>query len=443
MSSYAVEVVSTLKSPDGMPYTVPLGKNTILIGDNESGKSAIAESLQLARTGSAFGLLYRDKPVKAGTLLSALIPLGADNAQASALLESGETCTWNLKRGSSTKQEGPVGTSLSIAELHAVMAASLETKVKFFWERIFWKIEYQELFDQLEPPMQEALLLVCPVGKPVDLSELLGKIGKLQREQSNTVKAGQIALESLGSVRKFSDDELRGVWDTMNRGLIRDIVKVMYRDNKSDPSLQLGAGIDYLIDYLGGKDALRRVGSTEEAGADLSEILLHRRLNRAAVAAKNGEIRAGDLRESLKALRTAILNVMIAAVSAASDEFIRKISAFLPKEEGFIFEPGSPGFPIGLSREEETHTALSGSTEARLLAAIAAGLSDESDLIIVDDRMWDPATLRRTMIALEKAPAQVVIMSTIEPKGRKRGAWTYVKVSRESGEPLDIENISK
>ena len=72
--SFAVKMVSNLKSPNGDPYSVELSKNTILIGDNESGKSAIAESLQLARTGSAFGLLYRDKPIKDGSLLQHLIP---------------------------------------------------------------------------------------------------------------------------------------------------------------------------------------------------------------------------------------------------------------------------------------------------------------------------------------------------------------------------------
>lgn len=443
MDSYAIEVVSTLKSPDGLPYTVPLGKNTILIGNNESGKSAIAESIQLARTGSAFGLLYRDKPIRASNLLSALIPNKSDSAQVSVLLKNGEVCKWDLSRGSSAVRAGPTGTVLSVAEIHSVMAASLETKVKFFWDCMLYKIEYPNLLEKLAPHAQETLLLVWPVGKTVALSDLLGKIGKLQREQSNTVKAGQIALESLGSVRSSSDEELHGVWDAMSRGLIRDIIKVMYRENKVDPSLQLGPGIEYLVDYLGGKESLRRVVSSEDAGADLSDVLLHRRLSRAAVSAKNGELRAAELLESLKALRIAIIDIMITGINSASAKFIEKVSAFLPKDDEFIFEAGRQDFSIGLRRLEETHTALSGSTEARLLAAIASGLAEEDDLIVVDDRMWDPATLRKTMIALEKSPAQVVIMSTIKPKGRKRGAWTYVRVSREGGEPLTVEDISK
>jgi hypothetical protein len=44
------------------------------------------------------------------------------------------------------------------------------------------------------------------------------------------------------------------------------------------------------------------------------------------------------------------------------------------------------------------------------------------------------------MIALEKSPAQVVIMSTISPKGRARKAWKYVKISREAGKPLEVSD---
>ena len=65
--------------------------------------------------------------------------------------------------------------------------------------------------------------------------------------------------------------------------------------------------------------------------------------------------------------------------------------------------------------------------------------TDSNDLIVVDDRMWDADTLKKTMTVLEKAPCQVIVMSTIKPKGRKRGAWTYIQVCRTPGEPLSTE----
>ncbi len=444
--SFAVKMVSNLKSPNGDPYSVELSKNTILIGDNESGKSAIAESLQLARTGSAFGLLYRDKPIKDGSLLQHLIPREEETGRVRVMLDDGETCTWTMEEGKRPTRKGPNGASLSIAELHAVMGGNAETKIKFFWERLCKEIELGELLAALAEREQKTLLLVCPGDRStVNLTEVLAKLGKLQREQSNIVKAGQIALESLGSVRQVDDDELKGALDAVQRGVIRDIIKVLYRDNKADPTIQAGPAIQYLVDYLGGKEAIRRIPDSEETTSELCEALLHKRLGRAAVAAKNGELRASELRDSLKVLKGALLKVMAKGLLAIGSAFAERVGSFLPEGDDFMFLPSNgTTFAIGLDRGSEedkaSFTALSGSTEARLLAAIASALAGPSDLIVVDDRMWDAGTLRRTMVALEKAEAQVVIMSTIKPKGRKRGAWKYISISRTPGQALEISD---
>ena len=448
MNNHAVEIISNIKSPDGNSYRVPLGKNTILIGENEAGKSAVAESLQLARTGGAFGLLYRDKLVKDGKLLSHLIPLldSEDRARAVAKLENGETCSWTLERGKRPKKEGQTGSVLSVAELHGIMAGTTESKVKFFWNRLCEPISVTQLLGDLPEDMHETLVLVCPLEGKINLSDLLDKIGKFYRNQGDVVKAGQIALESMGSIRPITEDELHGVWDAIQRSMVRDVTKAMYRDYKADPSLQLGPAIQYLIDYLGGKAAFKNITVTDESASDLSEVLMHKRLSRAAVAAKNGELRAATLRDSLKKLKVAVLELMKSAITAASEEFCKKINGFLPDDEELMFEMDGADFDIGLWKMypeeggQDGHLALSGSTEARILAAIASGISGKDDLIVVDDRMWDGSTLRRTMIALEKSPAQVIIMSTIPPKGRARKSWKYVKISREAGKPLEISD---
>lgn len=446
MNNHTVEIISNIKSPDGNSYRVPFGKNTILIGENEAGKSAIAESLQLARTGSAFGLLYRDKLVRDGKLLSNLIPVGEDRARAVAAFENGETCSWTLERGKRAQKKGQRGSVLSVAELHTIMAGTNESKIKFFWERLCEPVSVTDLMAGVPEDLHETLVLVCPLEGKINLTELLDKIGKFQRNQNDVVKAGQIALESMGSIREITEDEMHGVWDTIQRAMVRDVTKAMYRDHKADPTLQLGPAIQYLIEYLGGKEAFKKISITDEAASDLSEVLMHKRLSRAALAARNGESKASSLRDSLKALKVAVLNLMKASITAVAEEFCERIGAFLPEDEEFLFEIDGGDLDIGLWKvypEESTrdgHIALSGSTEARILAAIASGLAEENDLIVVDDRMWDSDTLRKTMIALEKSPAQVVIMSTISPKGRARKAWKYVKISREAGKPLEVSD---
>jgi hypothetical protein len=438
--SHAVKVISNVKSPDGTPYEVPLGKNTVLIGPNEAGKSAIAESIQLARTGSAFGLLYRDKPIKDGSLLSALIPEVSNSAIVTAELDDGECCFWELERGKRPKRGGPEGGSLSVAELHAVMAGNNETKGKFFWNKICSPVPIGDLLSLVDEELHEALVLVSPLHSgAVSIPDALARLGKFQREQSSVIKAGQIALESLGSFQSVSGEELEGVGRGLSRAFLRDLIRMLYIDYRADPTIQASHVLRHLVNYMGGDEAIKRIPPTPDVQAEYAEVLLSTRLSRAANAARNGEKKARSLQDSLKALKEALLDIMFEMLDAAARNFAEAVGKFLPKGERFVFEVGADlQLRIGLERENEVHTALSGSTEARVLAAIAATLGNKDSLIVVDDRMWDADTLSKTMGVLEKADSQVVLMTTLRPKGRKRANWTYVEISRTPGHPLDV-----
>ena len=431
--SFVTQIRTNIKSPDGDDYVVNIGKHTLLIGSNESGKSAIAEALQLARTGSAYGLLYRDKPIKDGKLLSALIPPSQDQATAIARFEDGSIREWVLQRGKRPKSSGAHEgqSTLSIAEMHSVMSGSTETKVKFFWEVLCEEITAADLMGLLPKDLHETLVLVCPLDRPVSLTDLLTKIGALQRDQSAQVKASKIALESMGTVRFVGEDELGG------------LLKSIYLDYKADPMLQAGHVLSHLTKQLGGKEAIQRIPPTEDLLGEIGETLLHRRMTRVASLAKNGETRASDLSSSLKTLKSAVLQVMHDMLDEAANKFCKSVGKFLPKGDALLFDASGGTLDIGLTRNGERHTALSGSTEARLLAAIAAAVAFPSDLIVVDDRMWDPLTLGKTLEVLEKSPNQVVVMSTIKPRGRKRSSWSYVEISRTPGHPLEIDDGTK
>lgn len=440
--SFVTQIRTNIKSPDGDDYVVNIGKHTLLVGNNEAGKSAIAEALQLARTGSAYGLLYRDKPIKDGKLLSALIPPSQDQATATARFEDGGIREWVLQRGKRPKSSGAHEgqSTLSVAELHSVMSGSTETKVKFFWEVLCEEITAADLMGLLPKDLHETLVLVCPLDRPVSLTDLLTKIGALQRDQSAQVKASKIALESMGTVRFVGEDELGGVWNSLQRAMLRDLLKSIYLDYKADPMLQAGHVLSHLTKQLGGKDAIQRIPPTEDLLGEIGETLLHRRMTRVASLAKNGETRASDLSSSLKALKSAVLQVMHDMLDEAANKFCKSVGKFLPKGDSLMFDASGSTLDIGLTRNGEQHTALSGSTEARLLAAIAAAIAFPSDLIVVDDRMWDPLTLGKTLEVLEKSPNQVVVMSTIKPRGRKRSSWSYVEISRTPGHPLEIDD---
>ena len=207
--------------------------------------------------------------------------------------------------------------------------------------------------------------------------------------------------------------------------------------------LQAGHVLSHLTKQLGGKDAIQRIPPTEDLLGEIGETLLHRRMTRVAALAKNGETRASDLSGSLKALKSAVIRVMHDMLDEVADKFCKSVGKFLPKGDALLFDASGSTLDIGLIRNGEGHIALSGSTEARLLAAIAAAIAFPGDLIVVDDRMWDPLTLGKTLEVLEKSPNQVVVMSTIKPRGRKRSSWSYVEVSRTPGHPLEINDGTK
>jgi len=447
--SFIEQLTTNIKSPDGEDYTVTLGKNTVLIGDNEAGKSAIAEAAELARTGAAFGLLYRDKPVKGGDLLSALIPPGEEKAYAVASLDDGQECSWVLHGGKRPVRTGPNGVGLSVAELHAVLAGSEETKAKFFWHRLCEPKNKERLKQTRVDEDLHGLLDQnwSDSSELSDLSVLLTKLGSARREQSAAVKASIIALESLGSIREVTDDEIAGLWDSLERAHARDLLRALYLENKRDPATHAPNTLRHLVEQLGGQEAVTRIPETETVRTTIGEVLLHRRLLKVGTVAKRGEAMAKKQNALLKDLQEQILEIMQKDLNTSGGvaKFQKKASSYLPKGESLYFHVDDGKLVIGLRKGMTAtdfgtlHTALSGSTEARVIAAMAAALSDGDDsLLVVDDRMWDAATLAKTMAVLEKAPFQVLVMSTVKPRGRTRGAWTYISLSRKEGHPLEI-----
>jgi hypothetical protein len=115
------------------------------------------------------------------------------------------------------------------------------------------------------------------------------------------------------------------------------------------------------------------------------------------------------------------------------NKYVKRVNRFLPKGDKFGVLYSEKEFKIYLERGKQKHVALSGSTEIRLLAAMAAALpvSEESIMVILDDRMWDADTLSKTLDKLQSAPVQIVVMTTIPPAGPKKEAWRHIEISNE------------
>ena len=433
----ALELITNIKSPDGEPYSVSLGKNTLIWGENEANKSAIVEALQLARTGAAYGLAFKTSPVKKGPPLNALIPFGQTHAFSEVSLDDGEKCRWILENGKNPKREGPNGATIDVASIRAKLGGNSETQARFFYEQLCFPESLEELIPLLPPSLEGPLNLLVS-GDSVSLSDLLGKVGSRIRETRTSAQNAQLSLASLGSIQSISDAEITGLWSTLDRCRQRDSLREMaeiYRRNPSPSSSNL---LQEAVSEMGGKSAILKIPETEALQVEIGEALLHKRLARVAAFMRGGETRASEKGDSLKHLHRILLEEICDRVGRAAPAFAKKVSTFLPKGEEFLFEVDGTTISVGLLRNGQTHKALSGSTEARVIAAIAAALSTPISLILLDDRMFSTSTLSKTLSVLEKAEGQVVAMGLKRPPGKPRKKWTYVQVVRTDGEPLEV-----
>tara|TARA_R110000765_G_scaffold162496_1_gene267270 strand:- start:539 stop:1864 length:1326 start_codon:yes stop_codon:yes gene_type:complete len=439
--AYIQKITTNIKSPNGGEYTVDLGQHTLLIGENEAGKSGIAEACQLARTGEAYGLLWRPKTVKDGKLLSLLTPTDSTECSATAMLDTGEFCEWKLKLGSRPKHSAPEGSVFTASEIHSVLAGSPETQVKFFAGALgISKASTKDIREEISENLHGFFDIMSADRDTLNLIAFIEKLGKDQREQNNISKAAQIALESLGTVTLVDDEELKGLMSMLQRSMSRDILRSIYLSYRADPTIQASGVINHLTALLGGKESVQRIPLTEESLAEIGEAHFQKRMMKTAKVAKKGFDLAQEKKEAIKRLKDAMVKVLFERLerSPAREEFVARVNTLLSGEQEFLFSVSPGKIEIGLQRDGQEHYALSGSTEARVIAALAGSLSSEDDLIVVDDRMWDSTTLGQTLEVLRNAPGQVIIMSTVRPKGKQRAGWTYVTVERERGEALKI-----
>ena len=109
-------------------------------------------------------------------------------------------------------------------------------------------------------------------------------------------------------------------------------------------------------------------------------------------------------------------------------EFEKKVNQYLP--EGDAFSVDLESARIGLLRNGQVHSALSGAEWSRVLLALAASQADSRSICVLapEDRAWDPKTLEKVMTALSKTDdVQILLMSTIQPPAME--GWTLVDVT--------------
>lgn len=110
------------------------------------------------------------------------------------------------------------------------------------------------------------------------------------------------------------------------------------------------------------------------------------------------------------------------------------VSAYLPEGERFrllLEYEGRALCLVGLERAGRLDVALSDSTWDRVVLAVAAALAENYDLAVLvgEDRAYDGETLAKTMRALTRAKAQIILTSPVAPAGRTPAGWQVIQAS--------------
>lgn len=431
----------------GSDELIVVGPKTLLHGPNESGKSTVVEAVQLALTGGVYGVLFKDKVVKSGTQLCGL---GDGDLYAEVETDSGNVARWDLSPGKKPKQSGDIGQVFPIAELHDVLKGSPATARKFFFQLFGEGISGDDLeasfpkssYD-LSVPLGELLPDLGPtVYSPDDILGALTKAGAQKRAAKSEATATKRILGMFARAEKIDPKLLTESWgelvDSIRFEWTKKLLKAELIDKSTAQSISKTIGLPK--ELVGLRDS---TVVSEEIEDYLELDALYQSLLSANDVAEVSENRSKSFAE----LEAVLNNFIYNQLKEPLQQYAKRVNKFLPKGDVFTIEYDKSTFLVGLERSGTVHHALSGSTEARVLAAMAAGLAGtEPSIIVVDDRMWDTQTLAEMMNLLEQANSQVFIMSTLKPRGRQRSAWTYIEMSgddnamesEESGEETPV-----
>ena len=444
-----VRVTSNIKSPTGEPWTYELGFLTLLIGPNESGKSAIAEAVQLAVSGSAYGLFFRNKGVKNGAQLRDLGPADAETIFAEVEFENGTTSRWEMAPGKRPKRTGREFVC-PIPALREALSGTPQKARSFFAKHLLPEMSREELEKLLKDPVYD-LSIPLEVLIPDDgglisgeqLALAASEASSWKRKAKAEHKAALSLLKSLNSGPVDRNDILQA-WEQLFTALKFEWLKKQFLDASGDEKLFERTTLQNLARTLGRKEDLKALEGSAQYAEQLEHLLRREAVYGASGRARTEVARTQKAIAEFDTLAEKLDFALTVLLKDALRFYVKYVNHFLPKGDKFDIIHNEKHFKICLRRGDQVHTALSGSTEARTLAAMGTALSNidaKPVLVILDDRMWDTETLSKTMEKLEKGPGQVILMSTTSPRGRKRSAWKYVEVSRAEREEETPEEL--
>ena len=237
----------------------------------------------------------------------------------------------------------------------------------------------------------------------VDGSEMvsfLNYLGKEKRTASANAKETKAQSRILAGASNAKG--LNAAWKQLFLSLQFEWLRKMYKENE-DQRAFLGAEMAKIVT----PEQAKKLPNSVQCSTDVEGWLAVQQRAELAKGLNERAVKCKQKAEKLKRIEECLIEGLINAAQLA------------------MITLTAQKLMVKLVRDRKTYRALSGSTEVRVLAALGGALAtDEKVLLLLDDRMWDGATLASTMRALGESDAQTVIMSTIPPKGKLPKGWT-------------------
>ena len=438
---FITDLISNLKSPTGGLWATKLGRHTLIMGPSRSHKTTIIQAAELAATGMVDDVAGRDE-VKQGAMLMSLA--ADDNLRASVTYSDGTEAGYYLEPGSK-----PTSQNLHAVALHrtvrGLLAGSgeklqaamlgwldltqmpesdvLESIPGKFWAR------YRDIADRMRKTCaNEAEVLLA----------IIEYAGKSQREMSANRRAAE-AIETflkaeLGSAGEDPSDVLHEML-SLNGGPITNMQRVLEWAVTSGisqcPTCGTGVGDDHI------KACHTHMATQKDADNGFGEVLLRfveaTKARASWTQAQAIATKAGDFAEregEYKDLKKACVTAVDILVKKGAADLVKSVNRYLPDTWalGYDVERKQLGLDQGA---RGIFTSVSGSEWATMTVAIACAAAERVDdsiplLLVVPDRAFDSKTLAATMRGLAKFNGQVLVQSTVKPRGRVSSSWTIL-----------------
>jgi len=417
-------IKSNIKGFDQVfPSGVGLGMHNLVIGPNESGKSALADSLRALVYGNVTGILFRKGPIKLPTYIRTLaegpIEVVGNEGEYSFTLAEGKA-----------KHTGPKSSGLDMESVREAFSGSPEKALAFIATQYSGQgsvaVNTTQVFAAAEGTPHEKIIdqfLFAEKTPKISCADLLRVCDAIEERGNDVAEVGKVA-------KKISENQgilLGGVPVTLGSMLQRTQISgalALLAMASADTVIQ----IKKLIAQTFPVEVVKQVINEGYSLPDLKRAAVSEHfadLEKQALALDAERVRYKEAAEWLRAktygnIRTRLIPILEAGASR-----------YMPEGERLSLHK-TLLIPL-VTRGGVTFQAASASTEARLLAVLSCSFPSLPGLLVIDDRMWDRLTLLRLMKALDTLPVQVVIMTTVAPSGRWRGSWNVIELPDRRG----------